>query len=154
MNLNELTFDKGSNYKAKRVGRGIGCGKGKTCGRGHKGQNSRSGVAVRGKGFEGGQTPLFIRLPKRGFSNEKFNQKPEIVNVGAIQGSIDLGKINAKTKINAEILFAAGLIRKAASKIKILSEGDIKSKIEIDCNFISESAKEKISVAGGKFNVI
>ena len=129
-----------------RVGRGIGSGKGKTSGRGVKGQKSRSGVAI--KSFEGGQMPLYRRLPKRGFNPIK-KQKVAILNLDKIQKFIEDKKINQDSKIDIETLKKANIVNKSFNKIKILGSGDIKNKINLNVDFISESAKKKLEKAGG-----
>ena len=132
--------------KKMRVGRGIGSGKGKTSGRGVKGQKSRSGVAI--KSFEGGQMPLYRRLPKRGFNPIK-KEKIAILNLDKIQKFIESKKINQDTKIDIETLKKANIVNKSFNKIKILGSGDIKNKINLNVDFISESAKKKLEKAGG-----
>ena len=135
----------------KRLGRGIGSSKGKTCGRGHKGQKSRSGVAI--KSFEGGQMPLYRRLPKRGF--KKINDKSiAIINLSKIQQIVDKKKILQDTKINLPNLQKSKLINNRYKKLKLLGSGDIKEKFNIEVNFISKSAKDKIEKVGGKVVLI
>ena len=148
MNLNSL------NYKVKskkiRPGRGIGSGKGKTSGRGHKGQKSRSGVAI--KSFEGGQMPLYRRLPKRGFNKiKKFNIA--IINVFKIQEYLTKKVINKEDVINLTLLKKKEILRQSVDKIKILGNGDLKDKINIEIDFISKSAKEKIEKIGGSIKL-
>ena len=133
-----------------RVGRGIGSGKGKTSGRGVKGQKSRSGVAI--KSFEGGQMPLYRRLPKRGFNSIK-QDNIGVINLKDIQKLIDNKKINSDIKINIDTFKKLKIIRKSTHKFKILSNGDINSKIDIEADYTSKSAKEKIEKAGGKITV-
>ncbi len=146
--LNTLKPNDGATHRRMRVGRGIGSGKGKTCGRGGKGQTARSGVAI--KGFEGGQTPIHRRLPKRGFNN--FSRKDyEVVNLSDIQKAVDAGKLQA-AGINAEALKAAGLTQNRLTGIKLLGAGEIKTKIEITVCKASESAKAAVEKAGGKVN--
>ena len=129
-----------------RVGRGIGSGKGKTSGRGVKGQKSRSGVAI--KSFEGGQMPLYRRLPKRGFNS--FKKKGYVLlNIGQIQKFIDSKKINIENTINIEELKKNNLIKKKSNSIKVLGNGELKDKIKIETNLISKSAKDKIEKIGG-----
>ena len=130
----------------KRLGRGIGSGKGKTSGRGHKGQKSRSGVAI--KSFEGGQMPLYRRLPKRGF-NPIEKVKIGKINLGSIQSFIESKKIKSTDKIDLNLLKKLKLINKNTIKIKILGSGEIKEKISIHADLISKSAKEKIDKIGG-----
>ena len=132
--------------KKIRVGRGIGSGKGKTSGRGHKGQKSRSGVAI--KSFEGGQMPLYRRLPKRGF-NPIAKVKIGKINLGSIQSFIESKKIKSTDKIDLNLLKKLKLINKNTIKIKILGSGEIKEKISIHADLISKSAKEKIDKIGG-----
>ena len=132
--------------KKIRVGRGIGSGKGKTSGRGIKGQKSRSGVAI--NSFEGGQMPLYRRLPKRGF-NPISKTKIAKINLEKIQSHIDNKKINSSETINSELLIKLKLINKNSKKLKILGTGEIKEKINIEVDFISKSAKEKLEKIGG-----
>ena len=148
MKLNELK-NKSSKRK-KRLGRGIGSGKGKTCGRGHKGQKSRSGVAI--KSFEGGQMPLYRRLPKRGF-NPIVKIKTAKINLERIQYYIDIKKINSAEIINIELLIKLKIINKKSQKLKILGTGEIKTKINLEANLISNSAKEKLEKVGGSFRI-
>ena len=136
--------------KKIRVGRGIGSGKGKTSGRGVKGQKSRSGVAI--KSFEGGQMPLYRRLPKRGFNSLK-KQKITKLNLDKIQQLIDNKKINSDEKINIETLKKAKIISKSSNKIKILGKGEIKTKVNLDVDFISKSAEEKLQKIGAAINL-
>ena len=138
-----------NNIKTKkiRVGRGIGSGKGKTSGRGVKGQKSRSGVAI--KSFEGGQMPLYRRLPKRGFNPVNKNDIA-VINLGDIQNLIDSKTIKAEEKININTFKKSKLFRKSINKFKILSNGDFNSKIDIEADYSSKIAKEKIEKAGGQ----
>ena len=138
-----------NNHKTKkiRVGRGIGSGKGKTSGRGVKGQKSRSGVAI--KSFEGGQMPLYRRLPKRGFNPIRKNDLA-IINLGDLQKLIDNKKISADSKINIDTFKKSKLFRKSINKFKVLSNGDFNSKIDIEADYFSKIAKEKIEKAGGQ----
>ncbi len=136
--------------KKLRVGRGIGSGKGKTSGRGVKGQKSRSGVAI--KSFEGGQMPLFRRLPKRGFNPIKKNLIAKI-NLNKIQSLLDQKKINISDKINLNTLKKTKIISSKYSKFKILGFGEIKSKINVETNYISKSAKEKLDKIGASFSL-
>ena len=151
MRLNEIKDCEGANHVAKRVGRGIGSGVGKTCGRGVKGQKSRSGVAI--KGFEGGQMPLYQRLPKRGFK-KPFRKKLNAVNVGRIQQAIDAGKLDEKETVNAEKLKNAGVIRRVQDGVRLLSEGDITAKVKFELVGASKKAKEKVEKAGGSIVII
>ena len=136
--------------KKIRVGRGIGSGKGKTSGRGMKGQKSRSGVAI--KSFEGGQMPLYRRLPKRGFNSiSKINVAR--INLDKIQSFIDQKKINPNDKINSELLKKLKIINKNSQKLKILGNGEIKVKINIEADLISKSAKKKLEKVGGLIQI-
>ena len=148
MNLNNLIK---INKKKIRVGRGIGSGKGKTSARGHKGQKSRSGVAI--KSFEGGQMPLYRRLPKRGFKR-LFKDEIAILNLSKIQTMIDKNSNNLKNNIDINILKEKKLINKKYLKLKILGSGEIKSNIDITAHFASKQALEKIAKIGGKINLI
>ena len=146
------TLNNTSQIKIKkmRVGRGIGSGKGKTSGRGMKGQKSRSGVAI--KSFEGGQMPLFRRLPKRGFNPIK-KEKIAIINLSKIQSLLDAKRINSKTKIDLDLLKKANIVSKNYQKIKILGSGEIKDKIDVNVDFFSKSAEEKIKKIGGSITL-
>ena len=148
MNLNN--FIK-TNKKKIRVGRGIGSGKGKTSSRGHKGQKSRSGVSI--KSFEGGQMPLYRRLPKRGFKSQKKNNIA-VLNLKKIQSILDKKKNNLKNNLDIKILKEKKLINKKFSKLKILGTGDIKNTIEITAHFASKQALQKIEKAGGKLSLV
>ena len=143
MNLNELSPAAGSKFAPKRVGRGIGSGTGKTSGKGHKGQNARSGGGVR-PGFEGGQMPLYRRLPKRGFKNI-FAKQYVAVNVE------ELNKLEDGAEVTAELLKEKGIISKTLDGIKILGRGEVTKKLTVTAVKLSESAKEKIVQAGGKY---
>ena len=144
--LNSLTKLK---IKKIRVGRGIGSGKGKTSGRGVKGQKSRSGVAI--KSFEGGQMPLYRRLPKRGFNTLKNNEKCAIINLKQIQILIDKKTISPETKIDLNLLKTNKIVKKNVTKFKILGLGDIKQKVNIDSRLLSKNAKTKLSKSGSSF---
>ena len=146
-NLNSTVQVK---IKKIRVGRGIGSGKGKTSGRGVKGQKSRSGVAI--KSFEGGQMPLYRRLPKRGF-NPIRKQKIAKLNLDKIQNLIDKKKINQDTSIDLKFLKKSKIINKSSNKIKILGKGEIKDKINLNVDFVSKSAKEKLEKIGATINL-
>jgi large subunit ribosomal protein L15 len=146
-NLNSTSQVK---IKKMRVGRGIGSGKGKTSGRGVKGQKSRSGVAI--KSFEGGQMPLYRRLPKRGFNPIK-REKIAIINLDKIQRLIESKKINIETTINIDLLKKNKIINKSFRKVKVLGAGEIKDKINLSVDFISKSAKEKLEKIGGTINI-
>lgn len=149
MRLNELSDKRGTSLTKRRLGRGIGSGRGGTSGRGHKGQKSRSGVAI--KGFEGGQMPIYRRLPKRGFSNVRFSKNLAIVNLGRIQSAITSGKLPKDKVIDSSALVSAGLIRRAGDGVRILADGDITDKITIKAYGISSSALSKLEKAGGSF---
>ncbi|QKV18220.1 50S ribosomal protein L15 [Oricola thermophila] len=151
MNLNELRDNEGARPSRKRVGRGIGSGKGKTGGRGVKGQKSRSGVAI--KGYEGGQMPIYRRLPKRGFNNI-FAKDFNIVSLGRIQAAIDAGKLDAKKTIDAATLAEAGVIRRVRDGVRILADGELKAKVKFEVAGASKSAVEKIEKAGGSITVL
>ncbi|MBQ8746822.1 MAG: 50S ribosomal protein L15 [Clostridia bacterium] len=146
MKLHELAPAEGSVKPAWRKGRGPGSGNGKTAGKGHKGQNARSGGGVR-LGFEGGQIPLYRKLPKRGFNN-KFAKHYAIVNVS------DLNRFNDGDTINLAVLMEAGLVTKALDGLKVLGNGEITKKITVEAKIFSQTAKEKIEAAGGKTEVI
>jgi|TARA_B100000745_G_scaffold82215_1_gene51146 large subunit ribosomal protein L15 len=149
--LNTLINFKKKKISKKRLGRGTGSGTGKTSGRGHKGQKSRSGVSL--KGFEGGQMPLYRRLPKRGFTNihkTNFN----FINLVQIQNFIDKKKIDVKEEITEELLLKKKIIKKKLDGLKILGKGDIKSKIIIQAQKVSKNAIKKIEKVGGKVNMI
>ena len=148
MALNKLIKN---NKKKIRVGRGIGSGKGKTSARGHKGQKSRSGVAI--KSFEGGQMPLYRRLPKRGFVSNK-KKSIALLNLSKIQDIFKRKKMLPNTKINLVNLQKVNLINKKYKKIKLLGSGDVSEKFEAEVNFISKSAKEKIEKFGGKVTLL
>jgi large subunit ribosomal protein L15 len=151
MKLNELKDNAGARPDKKRLGRGIGSGKGKTSGRGVKGQKSRSGSSI--GGFEGGQMPIYRRLPKRGFTNI-FAKEIASVNVGMIQKFIDAKRLDASKEINAEALVNAGLLRSTKLPVKVLGKGELKAKINLHVNAFSTSAKELIEKAGGSLTVI
>jgi large subunit ribosomal protein L15 len=150
MKLNELHDVDGATHSRKRVGRGIGSGKGKTGGRGVKGQSSRSGVAI--NGFEGGQMPIYRRLPKRGFKNI-FAKSYNEISVGKVQEAIDSGRLDAKEAVTIDALVNAGLIRRAKDGIRLLGNGEIKSKVSFDVAGASKSAIEKVEKAGGSVKV-
>ena len=148
MKLNNLIK---TNKKKIRPGRGIGSGKGKTSGRGHKGQKARSGVAI--KSFEGGQMPLFRRLPKRGFKSFK-KRNTAILNLSNLQKFLDQKKINVEGNLDLKVLQHKKIISKKYEKLKILGNGEIKNKLNLSVNFISKQAKEKIEKIGGKLTLI
>ena len=146
MKLNDLRDKDGATHSRKRLGRGIGSGSGKTAGRGVKGQKARSGVAI--NGFEGGQMPLYRRLPKRGFNN-LFGKSFAVVSLAKIQAAIDAKKLDAKEAVTAEALVAAGVIRRAKDGVRVLSDGELKAKLSFDVAGASKAAIEKIEKAGG-----
>ena len=146
MKLNDLRDKDGATHSKKRLGRGIGSGSGKTAGRGVKGQKARSGVAI--NGFEGGQMPLYRRLPKRGFNNI-FAKSFTVVSLARIQVAIDAKKLDTKATVTAESLVAAGVIRRVKDGVRILSDGEIKAKLSFDVAGASKAAIEKIEKAGG-----
>ena len=150
MKLNELQDKDGATHSRKRVGRGIGSGKGKTSGRGVKGQKSRSGVAI--KGFEGGQMPLYRRLPKRGFTNI-FAKSFNVVSLGRLQAAVDAGKLDPKATVDLKALLAAGVVRRARDGVRILADGDLKAKLTIEADGASKAAIDKVEKAGGKVTV-
>lgn len=150
MRLNELRDNPGANKSRKRVARGIGSGKGKTGGRGVKGQKSRSGVSI--NGFEGGQMPLHMRLPKRGF-NKPFRKRFAEVNVGVLQAAIDAGRIDASTKIDAASLLSAGIVRRVWDGVRLLGDGELSAKLTIEVAGASAGAKAAVEKAGGSVTV-
>jgi large subunit ribosomal protein L15 len=150
MKLHELRDNPGAAKKAKRVARGPGSGKGKTAGRGIKGQKSRSGVAI--NAYEGGQMPLYQRLPKRGFN--KPNRKSfAVVNLGLIQKFVDEGKIDASAPITEDALVASGLVRRKLDGIRVLAKGDVTAKLTLTVTGASKSAVEAVAKAGGTLTV-
>ncbi|RYE30797.1 MAG: 50S ribosomal protein L15 [Hyphomicrobiales bacterium] len=152
MKLNDIRDNEGALKERMRVGRGIGSGKGKTGGRGVKGQTSRAGVAI--KGFEGGQMPLYRRLPKRGFNN-LFAKDLNEVNLGRIQQAVEAGKLDAKGTVTIEALVAAGVItRQAKDGVKILGVGELKSKLAFEVYGASKSAVAAIEKAGGSVKLL
>ncbi|HEY9038330.1 MAG TPA: 50S ribosomal protein L15 [Roseovarius sp.] len=150
MKLHELRDNEGATKRKKRVGRGPGSGMGKTAGRGIKGQKSRSGVAI--KGFEGGQMPLYQRLPKRGFN--KPNRKAfAVVNLGLIQKFIDAGSLDVGSAITEDALIASGLVRRKLDGVRVLAKGDVTSKITLEVTGASKSAVEAVEKAGGSLTL-
>lgn len=150
MKLNEIRDNQGANPSGRRVGRGIGSSKGKTAGRGVKGQKSRSGVSI--NGFEGGQMPIYRRLPKRGFTNAKFKKDFNIVSLGRIQQAIDAKKLDAKKAIDVDALIAANIIRRKKDGVRVLSDGEIKAKVTLEVSGASAAAIENVEKAGGKIS--
>src|SRR6201997_1955326 len=151
MKLSEIADNAGSRKKRMRVGRGIGSGKGKTSGRGGKGQTARSGVRI--KGFEGGQMPLHRRLPKRGFNNV-FRVEYAEINLDRIQQAIDVKAIDAGSTINAEALVKAGVLRRSKAGVRLLGRGELKAKINIEVHGASKSAIEAVEKAGGSVKIL
>lgn len=150
MKLNELKPQEGSVVKGKRVGRGIGSGKGKTCGVGQKGQKARSGVAI--NGFEGGQMPLYQRLPKRGFNN-KFGKKYATISLGRLQQAIDAKMIDAKKTIDEDALVAAKVITRKRDGVRLLANGELKAKVELKISGASKAAAAAVEKAGGSLEI-
>ncbi|MGV1904650.1 50S ribosomal protein L15 [Agrobacterium cavarae] len=151
MKLNEIRDNEGATKDRIRVGRGIGSGKGKTGGRGVKGQKARSGVAI--NGFEGGQMPIYRRLPKRGFTNI-FASEYVTVSLGRVQAAIDAGKLDAKATVDAAALKAAGVIRRPKDGVRILAEGELTAKVDFEVAGASKPALEKIEKAGGSIKLL
>jgi large subunit ribosomal protein L15 len=149
--LNQLSDNEGARKNRMRVGRGIGSGKGKTCGRGVKGQKSRTGVAI--KGFEGGQMPIFRRLPKRGFTNIHA-QEYAIVNLRDLQAAVDAKKIEKGDEVSPEILAKVGLIRSTSLPVKLLGAGELKVALILTVSRASKSAVDAVAKAGGKLTVL
>jgi|TARA_R110002126_G_scaffold21757_5_gene78357 large subunit ribosomal protein L15 len=150
MKLHELRPAEGSTHSKKRIGRGPGSGKGKTAGRGIKGQKSRSGVSI--NGYEGGQMPLYQRLPKRGF-NKPNRKQWAVVNLGLIQKFIDAGKIDATAPISQDVLVASGLVRRKLDGIRVLAKGVVTSKLDLTVAGASAAAKAAVEHAGGTLSV-
>ncbi|MBM3620000.1 MAG: 50S ribosomal protein L15 [Alphaproteobacteria bacterium] len=151
MKLNQLSDNQGARKSRMRVARGIGSGKGKTAGRGGKGQKGRSGVAI--KGFEGGQMPLFRRLPKRGFNNP-FRKEYALVNLGTLQSAVEAGKLQAGKPVDAAALQSAGIVRHLRDGVRLLGKGEIKAALQITVTGASKSAIEAVEKAGGKVTVL
>ena len=150
MRLNEIRDNDGAHRPAKRVGRGIGSGTGKTSGKGQKGQKSRSGVSL--LGFEGGQMPLYRRLPKRGFNNP-FSKNFAELTTGKLQKAIDAGKLDVKKAIDTDVLLATGIIRRAKDGVKLLGKGEIKSALNLTVYAATPSAIAAVEKAGGSVTV-
>lgn len=146
MKLNELRDNPGAAKPRKRVARGPGSGKGKTAGRGVKGQKSRSGVAI--NAFEGGQMPLYQRLPKRGF-NQPNRKEFAVINLGLLQKFIDAGKLDAKTEINEDTLVASGLVRRRRDGVRLLAKGELSARVTLSVTGASKAAVEAVEKAGG-----
>ncbi len=151
MKLNELRDNKGARQGRMRVGRGIGSGQGKTAGRGQKGAKARSGVSI--NGFEGGQMPLHMRLPKRGFNNIFARDYAE-VNIGAVQKAIDAGKIDTKATLDHDALKAAGLARGGKDGVRLLGKGELKAKLNLKVAGASKGAREAVEKTGGSIELI
>ena len=152
MNLNELKPSPGSRHRKMRVGRGIGSGKGKTAGRGGKGQTARSGVRI--KGFEGGQMPLHRRLPKRGFKNTPFARKLNEVNLGRVQAAIDAGLLDVGATVDAAALVKAGVLRRAKEGVRLLGSGELKAKLAFSVWGASKSAVVAVEKVGGSVTIL
>lgn len=151
MKLNEIRDNPGARRSKMRIGRGIGSGKGKTGGRGGKGQTARTGVSI--NGFEGGQTPLYRRLPKRGFTNI-FALKFSEVNLGALQEAIDAGKVDAKKTVTQEALVESGLVRRIKDGIRLLGKGELKTKVSLEISGATKSAIASVEKAGGSVKIV
>ncbi|MBW7837799.1 MAG: 50S ribosomal protein L15 [Sphingomonadales bacterium] len=151
MKLNQITDKAGARKERMRVGRGIGSGKGKTCGRGGKGQTARSGVAI--KGFEGGQMPLHRRLPKRGFKNVMRADYAEI-NLSRLQEAVDANKLDAKATVDVDALVKAGVLRRAKDGVRLLGNGELKTKLHLIVAGASKSAIAAVEKAGGKVEIV
>jgi large subunit ribosomal protein L15 len=148
MKLNEIRDNSGAHYRAKRVGRGTGSGKGKTAARGGKGQTARSGVSL--NGFEGGQTPLHRRLPKRGFNNSIFRNDFKAINLGRLQRALDEGKLKPDGMLDGAALVACGMLRRLRDGVRLLAKGEIRTAIMIEVNGASKAAIAAVENAGGK----
>ncbi len=151
MRLNELKDNPGATKARKRVGRGIGSGKGKTAGRGVKGQKSRSGVAI--KGFEGGQMPIHRRLPKRGFNNI-FRKDLNEINLSTVQEAVDNGKLDTSNPVTVEVLVESGIVRRKKDGVRLLGNGELKAKVNFEIAGASKSAIEAVEKAGGSVKVL
>jgi large subunit ribosomal protein L15 len=152
MKLNQIADNAGSRKNRMRIGRGIGSGKGKTGGRGGKGQTARSGVRI--KGFEGGQMPLHRRLPKRGFRNTPFAIRLNETNIGKLQAAIDAGLIDIKAPIDVAAMVKGGLMRRAKAGVKLLGDGELKSKVDLAVHGASKSAIAAVEKAGGTVKIL
>jgi large subunit ribosomal protein L15 len=148
MKLNEIRDNPGAHYRAKRVGRGIGSGKGKTSARGGKGQTARSGVAL--NGFEGGQTPLHRRLPKRGFNNKIFRKDFKVINLGRLQTALDDGKLKPDGTLDGAALVSSGLLRRLGDGVRLLAKGELRAAITIEVAGASKAAIAAVEKAGGR----
>ena len=152
MKLNDISDKEGAVHRRKRVGRGIGSGIGKTGGRGVKGQKSRSGVSI--NGFEGGQMPIYRRLPKRGFTNAKFRKDYNVVSLARLEQAVEAGKLDAKKPVTVEALIEAGVVRRAKDGVRILGGSEAKSKFDLHVAGISAGAREAVEKAGGKATLL
>jgi large subunit ribosomal protein L15 len=152
MKLHEIADNPGARKNRFRIGRGIGSGKGKTGGRGGKGQTARSGVRI--KGFEGGQMPLHRRLPKRGFRNTAFQLKFSEVNLGRLQAAIDAGRLDPKATVDAEALIKAGVLNRSKDGVRLLGSGELKAKVDIVVHGASKSAQAAVEKAGGSVKLL
>jgi large subunit ribosomal protein L15 len=148
MKLNEIRDNPGAHHRAKRVGRGIGSGKGKTSARGGKGQTARSGVAL--NGFEGGQTPLHRRLPKRGFSNKIFRKDFKVINLGRLQTALDDGKLKPEGTLDGAALVSSGVLRRLGDGVRLLAKGELRAAITIEVAGASKAAIAAVEKAGGR----
>jgi large subunit ribosomal protein L15 len=148
MKLNEIRDNPAAHYRAKRVGRGIGSGKGKTSARGGKGQTARTGVAL--NGFEGGQTPLHRRLPKRGFNNKIFRKDFNVVNLGRLQAALDSGKLKPEGPIDGAALLSSGVLRRLGDGVRLLAKGELRTTITIKVAGASQAAIAAVEKAGGQ----
>jgi large subunit ribosomal protein L15 len=151
MKLNEIRDNAGAHYRFKRIGRGIGSGKGKTSGRGGKGQTARTGVAL--NGFEGGQTPLHRRLPKRGFTNAPFRKEFHEVNLGRLQAAVESGRLKAGATVDGAALVAAGLLRRVRHGIRLLAKGELTAALKITVAGASKAAVAAVEKAGGSVTI-
>jgi large subunit ribosomal protein L15 len=151
MKLNQLSDNSGARKDRKRIGRGIGSGTGKTSGQGHKGQKSRSGVSL--KGFEGGQMPLYRRLPKRGFKNI-FSKNFVVVNLNRLQAAIDAGRLDPKKPVDMTALQGAGLVNNPRDGVRLLAKGELKTKVDITVSGASKAAAAAVEKAGGSLTVL
>lgn len=152
MKLNEISDNPGARRERKRVGRGMASGTGKTAGKGQKGQKSRSGVSL--VGFEGGQMPLYRRLPKRGFTNAKFTKDYAELNVGRLQDAIDAKKVDAKKPITTAVLREAGLVKRSKDGVRLLGKGELKAKVTVEVEGATKGAIAAVEKAGGSVKAI
>jgi large subunit ribosomal protein L15 len=148
MKLNEIRDNKGAHYRSKRVGRGIGSGKGKTSARGGKGQTARTGVTL--NGFEGGQTPLHRRLPKRGFNHEAFRPRFVVINLGRLQWALEAGRLKPDQKVDGAALVAAGVLRRERDGVRLLAKGELRAALTIEVAGASKAAIAAVEKLGGQ----